>query len=142
MTDKITRANNPDQVSKMQAMREEGHSFQEIGDKFGVSRQDVHRNLKNAKTRSVRNDKIRGSIVYKGIFNYFTANSDLNFTEFSRKIYCTDRVTRKRTVKLIRFLKGENVALPLWVYERICNVCGETFEKTFERRKVEEENKQ
>lgn len=134
MTDKISHAKNPDQISEMQAMREEGYSFQEIGNKFGVSRQDVHRNLKHAKTRNVRNDKIRGSIVYKGIFNYFTANPDLNFTEFSRKIYFTDRIDHKRTVKLKRFLKGENVALPLWIYKRICNVCGGTFEEVFEHR--------
>ena len=134
MPNKITRAKDPERVNKMKSMRKEGYTFQEIGKEFGVSKQDVHQILNNTKTRYVRNNRIRSQIVYKGVFEYFTANPEMNFTDFTRKIYCTNYRNNKQVVGLIRFLRGENVSLPLWVYKRICNVCDGTFEEVFERR--------
>lgn len=134
MANKISRSKDPERINKMKAMRKEGHTFQEIGEEFGVSKQDVHQILSNVKTRYVRNSRIRSRIVYKGVFEYFTANPEMNFTDFTRKIYCTSYSNNKQTVGLIRFLRGENVSLPLKVYKRICNVCGGTFEEVFEHR--------
>lgn len=134
MVNKISRAKDVERVNKMQVMRKEGYTFQEIGDEFGVSKQDAHQILNSAKTRYVRNSRIRSQIVYKGVFEYFTANPKMNFTAFSRSVYCTDCVDYRRVVGLTRFLRGENVSFPLWVYKRICDVCGGTFEEVFERR--------
>lgn len=134
MANKISRAKDPERVNKMKAMRKEGYTFQEIGKEFGVSKQDVHQILNNTKTRYVRNNRIRSQIVYKGVFEYFTANPEMNFTDFTRKIYCTNYRNNKQVVGLIRLLRGENVSLPLRVYKRICAVCGRTFEEVFERR--------
>lgn len=140
MTNKITCAKDFERINKMRAMRNEGYTFQEIGKEFGVSRQNVQQMLSGAKTRYVRNNRIRSRIVYKGVFEYFTANPEMNFTDFTRKIYCTNYSNSRQVVGLIRFLRGENVSLPIWIYKRICNVCGGTFEEVFEHReKVDDE---
>lgn len=140
MTNKISCAKDPERKNKMRAMRNEGYTFQEIGKEFGVSRQSVQQMLSGAKARYVRNNRIRSQIVYKGIFNFFTANPEMTFPKFTRKIYYPDCINRAQTVKMMRFLRGENVSLPIWIYKRICSVCGETFEEVFElREKVDDE---
>ena len=134
MIDKIMFAKDVEKVNKMQAMRIEGYTYREIADFFNVSKQDVHQILNCAKKRHLRNDKIRNAIIYRGIYEYFTANPKMNFTEFTRRVYHIEKPDYRRVNKLTRFIEGDNVFLPIDVYKSICKVCESTFEKVFEYR--------
>ena len=71
-------------------------------------------------------------IIFQGIYDYFKSQKGMNFAKFARLIYGESE--RRFTLK--NFITGKNESyFQLWVYERICEVCGKSFEETFKRRK-------
>ena len=120
-------------TQKMIEMRNEGHTYQEIADVFGISKQAVHSYIKKAKERHLRHDKECERIVYQGIYELFKSDPKMNYTRFTTLIY--GKYYRKRVPAVKSLVTGENESrLPLRVYQRICEICGKPFEQTFKRR--------
>ena len=121
-------------TQKMIEMRNEGHTYQEIADVFGISKQAVHNYIKKAKECHLRRDKECEKIVFQGIYDFFKAEPKMNYTTFTSMIYDCG-ISRKNVVKTSRFITGKTESyLRLKDILRICEICGTSFEDTFKRR--------
>lgn len=125
---------NPN-AKEMLKMRMDGATFQEIADRYGISRQAVHQSLKHytdrleGKRYALNVDKI----IYKGIAEFFLDNPEESVTSFSRK------VLGQGTANLKRGLIGENeMHFTINQIKKICNIIGKPFEEVFELRGDEE----
>lgn len=119
-------------TQKMIEMRNEGHTYQEIADVFGISKQAVHSYIKKAKERHLRHDKECEKIVFQGIYDFFKAEPKMNYTKFTILIYGHKG---KNVADIRNFITGVHESqFPLIIYQRICEICGTSFEDTFKRR--------
>lgn len=119
-------------TQKMIEMRNEGHTYQEIADVFGISKQAVHSYIKKAKERHLRHDKECEKIVFQGIYDFFKAEPKMNYTKFTILIYGHKG---KNVADIRNFITGVYESrLPLIILQRICEICGTSFEDTFKRR--------
>lgn len=113
-------------------MRNEGHTYQEIADVFGISKQAVHSYIKKAKERHLRHDKECEKIVFQGIYDFFKAEPKMNYTKFTILIYGHKG---KKVANIRNFITGVHESkFPLIIHQRICEICGTSFEDTFKRR--------
>ncbi len=119
-------------TQKMIEMRNEGHTYQEIADVFGISKQAVHSYIKKAKERHLRHDKECEKIVFQGIYDFFKAEPKMNYTKFTILIY---GYKGKKVADIRNFITGVHESkFPLIIHQRICEICGKPFEQTFKRR--------
>lgn len=119
-------------TQKMIEMRNEGHTYQEIADVFGISKQAVHSYIKKAKERHLRHDKECEKIVFQGIYDFFKAEPKMNYTKFTILIY---GYKGKKVADIRNFITGVHESkFPLIIHQRICEICGTSFEDTFKRR--------
>lgn len=119
-------------VEKMIEMRKAGKTYREIADVFGISRQAVHCCIKEAKERHLRHDQECEKIVFQGIYDFFKADPKMNYTKFTILIYGHKE---KRVADIRNFITGAHESrFPLIIHQRICEICGTSFEDTFKRR--------
>lgn len=119
-------------TQKMIEMRNEGHTYQEIADVFGISKQAVHSYIKKAKERHLRHDKECEKIVFQGIYDFFKAEPKMNYTKFTILIY---GYKGKKVADIRNFITGVHESkFPLIIHQRICEICGTSFEDTFKLR--------
>ncbi|MBE7039120.1 MAG: AsnC family protein [Ruminococcaceae bacterium] len=121
---------------KIYEMLQNGATYQEIGDSFGISKQAVHNRITFYKRKL---EGIRGhgfnieSIVYKGIYDYFKEHLNESLHSLCRKVY--QRPNNSSIVKLREFLKGKHDSIfKIEQIKRLCEVIGKPFEEVFERR--------
>ena len=126
---------NRERWEQIYRMRMDGYTFQEIGDKLGVSKQCVNE-IFNKQFRRMKG--IRGygfkvdSIVYKGIYEHFKDNPLESASSFTEKIY---GYVGNRTPTIKKFITGKKETfLTIPRIQKMCEITGKTFEELFERR--------
>lgn len=107
-------------------MRLEGKSFQEIADRFGVSKQNIHRLLNGICERSPRRDL--DTIAYPAIKNYMKKNK-LSFNGLSN--LCGINLG-----PIINGLCGKN-DISKRTIDAILDVSGMTYEEAFKKEDTE-----
>lgn len=114
-------------------LREQGKTYQEIGDIYGVSKQRVEEVIKNAEKR-FNGERIRKNstniekIVYKGIYDLFYKDCTMTATKLAR-IVGHDKGTVENLIK------GTNARFTIKGIKRLIDFSGMTFEELFEPRK-------
>lgn len=122
-------------VERISQMRDEGMTFREIGEHFGVSRQSVceiyYKHTKAVKGMRGNGFKI-DTIVYKGIYEHFKDNLSETITSFSKKIY---GYSSNKECLVRKFLIGEHQSIfKISQIKKMCEITGKTFEELFEER--------
>lgn len=122
-----------DNARKMLEMRMDGATYQEIGDKFNISRQGAHQivsNYCNAIT-GVRGQGFNvRNIKYEAIRDYFLNNLEESVTSFTEKIFGSNCGSKIQTMK--NFLTGKSDSrFTVTQIKRICEIVGSTFEEVF-----------
>lgn len=117
-------------------MREHGHTYQEIGEKYGVSRQCVHRKMKDYERalKGIRGQKFDiNRIVFKGMYDYFADHYAETMNSFSHKIYGYE--DGPNLIKLRNFITGkQNTRFSIGQIKLMCAITGKTFEELFKER--------
>lgn len=68
-------------------LRENGLSYDEIGQKYGVSRQRIYQIVKVAGADRIRKNNTNiERIVYKGVYEFMKDNSNISYASLSRAI--------------------------------------------------------
>lgn len=123
-------------IAKYIVLREEGKTYQEIGDIFGISKQAVERSIKNAEIKF--NGRMRKSnvnieeIIYKGIYQIFKKDSQITVSKLS-KILGHERTT------VNNFLKNKNTRISIDAIKKLIAYSGMTFDELFELREEGEQ---
>lgn len=127
------RINLKEDWADIALMREHGHTYQEIAEKYGVSKQCIHAKMKAYK-RAVKG--IRGAnfdvnkIVYKSIYDYFMSNYKETLNTFTGKIYGYQ--DGPNTYKVRSYITGETKKFPLKHKKMIAFIIGKPCEDLFE----------
>lgn len=120
---------NREQKLEMFAMRLDGYTFQEIGDKYGVTGVAVREALEQAGRGNYWAKNARSRCVYKGL-GYWIGIKSMNAKRISEK-------TGISSGTIERALKGENVCKN--VIDAILKLSGLTYEEAFGERVDTEE---
>ena len=121
-----------EQKLEMFSMRLDGATFQEIGDKFGLTRQRVEQILKFGETRSHRS-KVSEKCIYKGLSDYID-KENITLNELTKMIgmKCkTTELANKRITGVRQFKINE--------IRKILERTGMTFEECFSLKESEGE---
>lgn len=116
-------------------MRERGATYQEIAEKYGVTKQYVHNSMKRgyATGRIRRKDaEIFEASAYVGILEWYNRDH-FSMKKLYRIVY-GDAVTRSNQQKLIRLIEGDNITITMKQLNNILRASGMTYEHFFERR--------
>ena len=115
-----------------------GSTYREIADRYGITRQTVAQRLKYYKRKVAG---IRGhnfdinKIVYQGIYDWFREHYYESLSSLSKKIYGYYRPCE--LTKLRSFLIGEHEThFNVEQIKRMCELTGKSFEELFQRRDV------
>lgn len=118
-------------------LREQGKSYQEIADMYGVSKQNVQEIISIASKRY--GERIRKStydiekIAYKGIYDLFANDKTMTFSRIARE--CTGISNNKTVGKFKRLFLGQNVNITIRNIQKLVEFSGMTFEQLFAPRK-------
>ena len=105
--------------------------MQEIGDKYGVTRERIRQVLKY-QVRCRRHTTDMEKIVYEGLYNYMMDNPKLTFPNLARLMFGT---SNGNYAKLVRnFLNGRNCRIRKRAYDRLMAATGMTYEELFKLR--------
>lgn len=115
-------------------MRREGATFEEIGHRFGVTRQQAYQHLKrHCHTR--KNSALMESIPYKGIYDYLMSNPRMTFPGLTYAMLgVQDKASQSRVA---RFVSGSsNAQLPKRAIDNLIKLTGLRYEELFAEREV------
>ena len=120
----------------MYELRQQGFTLEEIGNRYGVTKQAVHQTVKSYKRKVAG---FRGKffhvneIVYQGIYDYFSENIEESVSSFMAKLYGYDG---GHTENFKRWLRGEQESyFNVKEIQKMCEIVGKPFEETFKKRK-------
>lgn len=129
--------NDLSRIANYIVLREQGKTYQEIGDIYGVSKQRVEEAIKNAENR-FNGKRIRKNsaniekIIYKGIYDLFYKDCTMTISKIAR-IVGHDKGTVENLIK------GANARFTIKGIKRLIDFSGMTFEELFELRKKDGE---
>ena len=118
-------------IDEVIRMRNEGATYEEIGEHFGVSRQRIHAALGPFK----KNAQLYTKIKYKGLKRWFN-ETDTSFSQFARLV--GTRSTTASIRKMQNWLSegGERESsFTIGQIKKMLEVTGMTFEELFEEDK-------
>ena len=104
----------------------DGHSYQEIGDELGVTRQCISRHFTIGKRRNIG---IAHPIVYAGIRRYLN-ESRLSARQISIRIF-TEGDEQYRYVKFLHIITWRRIAISIQDIFSICRYMNMPFEEAF-----------
>lgn len=129
--------------AEMFEMRQGGASYQEIADKCGTSKQNVHRRL-YLYVRKINGIRGRGfdinKIVYQGLYDWFNENIGESISSLCLKVF--GDTNGIRYIKKFRcFIIGKHdSSFKVQHIKKLCEVTGKSFEELFKRRDIECQN--
>ena len=122
--------NDKDKI-KMFEMRVKGATLQEIGDKFGITRERVRQILKSTISRETSMIRGREGIIYPNISKWLKDN-DISISEFTEMLG-KNKETPKSVCRISHILKGKTKqGFTMPEIRIVLEVTGMTFEKAFE----------
>ncbi len=117
-------------------LREQGKTYQEIADMFGVSKQSVQQTISNAERkvggRIRKNNADIEKIAYKGLYELFLNDTTMTVSKLSRAVY--GNASNKNRSKIDRLLQGENARVTIMELKNLIEFTGMPFEELFEPR--------
>lgn len=121
---------------EMRKLRQEGYTLEEIGKRFGVSKQRASVIVKDVRPC----DTNIGRIVYKGIYELFVNDRTMTFFKFAciaihGKI--NSHVRRVDMEKFRRLITGKNSYVTLAHINNILEYIGKPYEEVFELRNMD-----
>lgn len=121
-----------DRVPEIIEMREAGKTFQEIGERYGVSRQWIQILLSRAAATYVTSDAaFINEIVYDGIYRLFANDRTMTFAKFGRILFGY-YMNHAEYERIRRWLTGgKDTCLTIAQIKRLCDYIGEPFESVF-----------
>ena len=114
-------------------LRNEGKTYAEIGEIFGVSRQRVHQAI--GKDRIRKSNLLTEKIKYRGIYDFLESNPQMSVATFIRKSF-GGSVCRNDYTRAINFFTGEvnDTHFTINQIKRLIEFTGKSFEELFEER--------
>lgn len=113
-------------------MREEGMSYREIADVFGVSRQRIQQVLKKGIAYDRKYAADIEKIPYEGIYNYMVENPKVTFPALSMILFGTSNKNKNEVTR--NFVFGMNCKIGKRCYDRLIEKTGMTYEQLFKLR--------
>lgn len=115
-----------EQTLEMVQMRLDGYSFQEIADKYGVSRQCIHQKLSViAGSAKPRPKGIDEKVIYPNLAKWISENRMKKY-ELSKLLGLSDKSTKSLSMKLY----GER-DFSMTEIKKLLEITGQTFEHLF-----------
>lgn len=117
-------------------LREQGKTYQEIGEIYGVSKEAVQSAIKNAEKHygcRVRKENTNiEKIAYKGIYQIFENDRFMTVSKLCR--ICFNTTNRNTIAKTQHLMEGKNVILTVKNIQNLIAYSDMTFEELFEPR--------
>lgn len=112
-------------------LRENGLSYDEIGQKYGVSRQRIYQIVKVAGADRIRKNNTNiERIVYKGVYEFMKDNSNVSYASLSRAIGISNSSVFQRFLQST----SDNGRPTIRQIKKLIEITGKSFEELFERR--------
>lgn len=118
-------------------LREQGKTYQEIGDIYGVSKQCVEQSIKSFEIRC--NSRVRKNnydiekIMYRGVYDFFKNDNTMTASKLTRMIYGYS--SSDISSRIMKLFKGESARTTIEEITKLIEVTGKSFEELFELRK-------
>lgn len=119
-------------------LRQQGKTYEEIGKRFGISKQRASAigSAVLGNTRRRRKSVDTDSIVFDGIYQLFLQDGCMTYARLARIACGSNNVNSKRTQRFARFLTGEaDPNLSLQEINNILKYIGKPYEEVFAPRK-------
>lgn len=119
-------------VEEMARMKNNGATYKEIADFYGLSKQRVYQLLHSVSTTNNPRGKHLEiqNIKYKGAYEYFRTHPHKSISSFSKAVFgYTDKSTTEKLRRL--FYKTRTVHLSVEQFKKICEIIGKPFEEVF-----------
>lgn len=117
---------------QMIEMRRDGATYQEIGEKFGVSKQYVHELI--GKVRKRKDTADLEKIIFEGIYQLFKNDECMSYRKLATIIYGR-RVEISHQNTVYQFVTGKRDSmLKIRQIKNILNYTGKSFEEVFKLR--------
>ena len=126
---------NDDEKIKMFEMRVRGCTLQEIGNKYGITKERVRQILQSYISRSTSMVRGREGIIYPNISTWLRDN-DVSLEEFKKALETEQNLKYKSATRISHILKGKG-EFTMAEIRAILKVTGMTFEKAFQKDKGE-----
>ena len=126
---------NIGRVAEYIVLHNQGETYEEIGEQFGVTKQEVSRAIKVLESKlnaSSRKKYDIEKIVYRGFYIFFECVDSVTVNKFAKELFGGN--SRTAYNKFDRLLKGQNVHLTISTCERMIKMTGMPFEELFELR--------
>lgn len=118
-----------EQKIEMFAMRLDGYTLQEIGDKYGITRERVRQILTTVACRKANIRKVTENLKYPNLSKWMRDN-DVSMGELWVKM--GNKPANSGTTKISRLLKGDaSLGLRMDQIKKILEITGMTFEEAF-----------
>lgn len=113
-------------------MRDDGMSYQEIAEVFGVSRQRIHQVLKSGAVYTRKYAADIETIPYEGIYKFMVENPKVTFSALAVIMFGYSGNTASNMAR--RFVRGDNTKVGKRTYDRLIAATGMTYEQLFKLR--------
>ena len=128
-----------DKKQQMIEMRRDGATYQEIGDRFGITRQAVFDRIGRVTKR--RDNVDLEKIIYEGIYQMFKNDEYMTYSKLAFIVYGT-RVNRGRQNTVYQFVTGKlGTMLKIRWINNILKYTGKPYEEVFKLRNGGENEK-
>ena len=117
-------------VNLAEKMRMDGATYQEIANRFGVTRQAVHLNLKNHGRLRRRYEAIFDDCPYAGLRQFLQENKKVKIANLCNAIFGTCAETERSKTR--RLIEGKNVSMTVNNVKRLEKFTGKSFDELFE----------
>ena len=114
-------------------MRNEGKTYQEIANKYGVSRQAIHNIIVNYNNKKMKQSQKFNDIVYCGIYDMFMEDVDLSMLKMCDIMgyaRCTNNARKIRS-----FLCGKSDSIRKSAIDNVLKYLNKPYKEVFSLRK-------
>ena len=125
-------------IANVVILREQGKTYQEIADVYGVSRQYVSQLINKFEMsfgRVRKGDAKIEKIVFSGIYDFFIEHPELTLSKFCKLIYERDTCPSERNT-IENFVKGTDTRITIKRINKIIEIIGKPYDEIFKLRDV------
>ena len=120
-------------------LREEGKTYREIGEIYGLTRQRIHAIATANDCRVRKKNTDIEKIVYKGIYEFMKENPNVSFTKLASVANNGSALNNQRACVFIRKLSGttDKVTFTISNIKCLMKFTGKSFDELFERKDLD-----
>lgn len=126
-------------LAEMMELRAQGLTYEEIGKRFGLSRQRIHVLIGSMRTRKSNTDIEK--IAYEGIYQMFVEDPKMTFAKLARMMSRSKAHGHARTERIRRMVtKSQDVRVSIDDINNLLRAVGRPYEEVFRVRENHLEN--